>query len=66
MSDEPFFLTWQAQAGGAATELRGGDGVWMDTGAGRVLDLGALVYQANAGHGHRRIVEAVKAQADAL
>ncbi|MFW5920676.1 MAG: aspartate aminotransferase family protein, partial [Polyangiales bacterium] len=32
----------------------------------RWLDMAALVYQVSAGHGHRRIVDAVKAQADEL
>ena len=61
-----YFYTWQAQRGARGLDLRGGHGVWMETDAGEVLDLGALVYQANAGHGHRRIVDAIKAQADRL
>src|SRR4029079_6865699 len=33
---------------------------------GRWLDLGSLSYQVNAGHGQKRIVEAIKRQADEL
>lgn len=63
---EPFFYTWQAQRGAKPFELRGGDGVWLETDRGRVLDLGALVYQVNAGHGHRRITDAIAGQAARL
>jgi len=62
----PYFFTWQAQSGAETVALEGGEGAWMQVAGRRVLDLGALVYQANAGHGHRRIVDAVKAQADRL
>ncbi|MCB9604687.1 MAG: aminotransferase class III-fold pyridoxal phosphate-dependent enzyme [Sandaracinus sp.] len=65
MSD-PFFHTWQAQRGAKPFELRGGEGVWLETASGRVLDFGALVYQVNPGHGHRRIVDAVSDQAQRL
>lgn len=67
MSDHPFFFTWTAQAQAKPLELVGGDGAWFDTAdGGRWLDLGALSYQVNAGHGRRRIVEAIKRQADTL
>jgi len=62
----PYFLTWQRQAGATPLEITGGEGVHFDTPEGRFLDLGALVYQANAGHGHSRIVDAVRAQASRL
>lgn len=62
----PYFFTWQAQRGAEPIALEGGRGAWMQVAGRAVLDLGALVYQANAGHGHARIVEAVKAQADEL
>lgn len=63
---DPFFHTWQAQRGAKGLELRGGEGVWLETASGRVLDFGALVYQVNPGHGHRRIAEAIAAQATRL
>ena len=62
----PYFLTWQAQNGATPLEITGGEGAWFTTPDARILDMGALVYQANAGHGHRRIIDAVKAQADSL
>jgi taurine--2-oxoglutarate transaminase len=67
MTDYPFFFTWTAQQGARPFELTGGDGAWFTTADGaRWLDLGALSYQVNAGHGRKRIVDAIKAQADEL
>jgi len=63
----PFFFTWTAQKLARPVELTGGDGAWFTTAGGdRWLDLGALSYQVNAGHGNRRIVEAIKRQAEQL
>jgi taurine--2-oxoglutarate transaminase len=65
--DHPFFFTWTAQSAARPVELTGGDGAWFTTADGsRWLDLGALSYQVNAGHGRKRIVEAIKRQADQL
>ncbi|CAN5247039.1 aspartate aminotransferase family protein [soil metagenome] len=66
MTDYPFFFTWTAQAGAKPLELTGGEGAWFTTPEGRWLDLGALSYQVNIGHGNKRIVEAIKRQADEL
>jgi taurine---2-oxoglutarate transaminase len=63
----PFFFTWSAQSTARPVELTGGDGAWFTTADGaRWLDLGSLAYQVNAGHGRKRIVEAIKRQADEL
>lgn len=65
--DYPFFFTWTAQHAAKPVEMTGGQGAWFHTAdGGRWLDLGALSYQVNVGHGNRRIVEAIKRQADAL
>ena len=65
--DYPFFFTWSAQSAVKPIELTGGEGAWFTTAdGGRWLDLGSLSYQVNAGHGRRRIVEAIKRQADQL
>lgn len=65
--DYPFFFTWTAQSQAKPVELTGGEGSWFTTAdGGRWLDLGSLAYQVNAGHGQRRIVEAIKRQADEL
>jgi taurine--2-oxoglutarate transaminase len=65
--DYPFFFTWSAQHAVQPIELTGGDGAWFTTADGsRWLDLGSLSYQVNAGHGRKRIVEAIKRQADEL
>ncbi|HVK85804.1 MAG TPA: aminotransferase class III-fold pyridoxal phosphate-dependent enzyme [Kofleriaceae bacterium] len=67
MSDYPFFFTWTAQHAAKPLQLTGGEGAWFTTAdGGRWLDLGALSYQVNAGHGRKRIVEAIKRQADEL
>ncbi len=67
MSDYPFFFTWTAQNAAKPLELTGGEGAWFTTAdGGRWLDLGAMSYQVHAGHGNKRIVEAIKRQADQL
>ena len=67
MSRFPFFFTWSSQRDARPLELTGGHGAWFTTAdGGSWLDLGALVYQVNAGHGHPRIIEAVRAQASRL
>jgi taurine--2-oxoglutarate transaminase len=63
----PFFFTWTPQNAVKPVELAGGEGAWFTTTDGaRWLDLGSLSYQVNAGHGRKRIVEAIKRQADQL
>ncbi len=66
MNDYPFFFTWSAQSNAKPFELTGGEGAWFTTPEGKWLDLGALSYQVNIGHGNKRIVEAIKRQADEL
>lgn len=67
MTDYPFFFTWTAQHDAKPLELTGGEGAHFTTADGsRWLDLGALSYQVNAGHGNQRIIEAIKRQADTL
>jgi taurine---2-oxoglutarate transaminase len=66
-STYPFFFTWTAQRTARPIEIVGGDGAWFTTAAGgRWLDLGSLSYQASLGHGNRRVIDAIKAQADQL
>jgi len=65
--DYPFFFTWTAQKAARPIEMTGGEGAWFTTAdGGRWLDLGSLSYQVNAGHGHPRIIAAIKRQADQL
>ncbi len=67
VTDYPFFFTWTAQHAAKPIEITGGDRAHFTTSDGaRWLDLGALSYQVNAGHGRKRIVEAIKRQADEL
>lgn len=67
MSDQPFFFTWTAQQSAKPFDLLGGEGARFRTGDGREwLDFASLSYQANLGHGNRRVVQAIKRQADDL
>ena len=70
MSEHPFFFTWSAQRTARPFEIVGGEGAWFDVRDGgrveRWLDMGSLSYQANLGHGQRRIAEAMKRQCDEL
>ncbi len=65
--DHPFFFTWTAQQDARPVELTGGEGAWFFTAdGGKWLDLGALSYQANLGHGHPKMVAAIQRQAAEL
>lgn len=67
MSEHPFFFTWSAQKRARPIEIVGGRGARFHTADGAEwLDLAALSYQANLGHGHRGVIEAIKGQADRL
>jgi taurine--2-oxoglutarate transaminase len=67
VTEYPFFFTWSAQSSAKGFELTGGEGAYFTTKDGsRWLDLGALAYQVNVGHGNKRIVAAIKRQADEL
>jgi len=63
----PFFFTWSEQRSPTPLNIVSGSGAWFHTEEGADwLDLGSMVFQLNAGHGHPRIVEAVREQASAL
>ncbi|MGE0787810.1 MAG: aminotransferase class III-fold pyridoxal phosphate-dependent enzyme [Sandaracinaceae bacterium] len=65
MSDEPFLFTWSAQRNARGLAVVGGEGVFFDTADGdRWLDFGSLTYNANLGHGDRRMIDAIVAQAN--
>jgi taurine--2-oxoglutarate transaminase len=67
VSDHPFFFTWSAQRDARPLEIIGGDGAHFRTADGaRWLDLASLSYQANLGHGNRRVGDAIKRQVDSL
>jgi taurine--2-oxoglutarate transaminase len=67
VSEQPFFFTWSAQKNARGLEITGGQGAWFETKDGaRWLDLGSLIYHANLGHGHPRMIAAIKAQAERL
>ncbi len=63
----PFFFTWTAQKKAYPWEITGGKGCWFTIAGGqKFLDFGSLIYQANLGHGHPRMIEAVCRQAKEL
>jgi taurine--2-oxoglutarate transaminase len=67
VSEHPFFFTWSAQKSAQPQEIIGGEGARFRTADGAEwLDFASLSYQANLGHGERRVIEAIKRQADAL
>ena len=67
MTQYPFFFTWSQHQRATPVAMTGGDGAYFTTADGtRWLDLGSLSYQANLGHGHRGIIDAIKRQADQL
>jgi len=66
-SSHPFFFTWTAQRDARPLEMTGGQGAYFTSTDGeRWLDFGSMSYQASLGHGHPRMVEAIKRQADSL
>lgn len=63
----PFFFTWTAQKDARPLAITGGKGAFFHTDDGAAwLDLGALSYQANLGHGHPKVIEAIRDQASRL
>ncbi len=62
----PFFTTWSQQSQAPLPEILEGKGCQFRTNEGWWLDFASLSYQANLGHGHPRMVEAIKRQADAF
>ncbi|HEY3174860.1 MAG TPA: aminotransferase class III-fold pyridoxal phosphate-dependent enzyme [Candidatus Polarisedimenticolia bacterium] len=60
-------FTWTSQRDFVPFPLGGGSGAWFWDRAGeRYLDLASVVANANAGHGHPRILEAMRRQLDDL
>ena len=60
----PFFTTWSQQTQDPLPEILEGKGARFRTGEGWWWDMASLSYQANLGHGHPRMVEAIKKQAE--
>ena len=63
---EPFFFTWTAQNSAKPLEITSGSSATFQTPQGDWIDLGALSYQVNAGHGHPDIIRAIQEQAGRL
>lgn len=67
MSAHPFLFTWSAQKDARPFAMASGSGAEIVTADGETwLDLGSLSYQASLGHGERRIIDAITAQAELL
>jgi len=66
-TSEFVYYTWTRQKGVVPIEIAGGEGVWFwDTAGKRYLDFASQVFNANLGHQHPRVVEAIKRQAESL
>lgn len=64
LKKKPYFSTWSLQTQEPLPEILGGQGARFQTTDGWWLDMASLSYSANLGHGHPRMVEAIKRQAD--
>lgn len=60
----PYFTTWSQQTDEPLFEILEGKGSKFRTAEGWWFDFASLSYQANLGHGHPAMVEAIKAQAE--
>ena len=58
-----FFTTWSQQSDTPLFEILEGQGARYRTREGWWMDLASLSYQANLGHGHPKMVEAIQKQA---
>lgn len=57
-------FTWTAQNAAAPVRIKGGQGIWFEDHDGRRwMDFESQVFNCNAGHGQRRIGEAIADQA---
>ncbi|MBN2387257.1 MAG: aminotransferase class III-fold pyridoxal phosphate-dependent enzyme [Anaerolineales bacterium] len=67
LSKEHVFWTWSAQARVNPIPLQRAEGVYFwDTTGKRYLDFNAMTMCVNIGHGNRRVIEAMQAQAAEL
>src|SRR5258705_9478695 len=67
MHDRHALFTWTAQRDFVPFPLGGGQGAWFWDRAGiRYLDMASVVVNANAGHNHPLILEAMRRQLDEL
>ena len=67
MEREPVIYSWSAQGGVDRLRVSGGEGCWFwDADGRRYLDFASQVMNLNLGHGHPRLVEAVRRQAETL
>ena len=67
MTDRHTLFTWTAQKDFVPFPLAGGEGAWFwDARETRYLDLASVVVNANAGHNHPRILDAMRRQLDQL
>ena len=67
LTKEHSFFSWSAQGAVNPIPMARAEGVYFWDAAGkRYLDFNSQVVNVNLGHGHRRVIEAIKAQADEL
>jgi taurine--2-oxoglutarate transaminase len=59
-------VNWSAQGSISPLVITGADGVWLHSGDRRILDFSSQLVNSNLGHGHPRVVRAIKEQAAIL
>ncbi len=63
---EHVLISWLAQGGLAPLVVTGGEGVWIHSGARRILDFSSTLVNTNLGHQHPKVVQAIVDQAQRL
>jgi len=65
-TSEHVLVSWSAQAGLKPLVITGGQGSWLHAGERRILDFSSGLINVNLGHGHPKVVRAIKQQAEAV
>ena len=63
---EHVLVSWSAQAQVTPLVITGAQGSWLHAGDRRILDFSAGLISVNLGHGHPKVIQAIKDQADRL
>ena len=65
-SKEHVLVSWSAQSGLKPLVITGAHGSWLHAGDRRILDFSSGLVNVNLGHGHPKVVRAIKDQADSV
>jgi len=64
MAVEHVLISWSMQRGQKPLVITGAQGSWLFAGERRILDFSSGLINVNLGHGHRRVVDAIRRQAE--